>query len=72
MLIGIAAGPPGGFLADVPGVQTHTYFKGEPPPPLLPAPPPNIDRALERISDSFLQWERDYDALDIGAYLGFP
>lgn len=72
MLIGIAAGPPSGPLLDVPGVATHTYFKGEPPPPLLPAPPAHIDRALERINSAFLQWERDYDALDIGSYLGFP
>lgn len=72
MLIGIAKGPPGGFLLDVPGVQTHTYLKGEPVTPILPPPPTGIDRAYERISKGFLQWERDYDSLDIGAFLGFP
>lgn len=71
-LVGIASGPPGGPLASFPGIATHTYFRHEPSPPFLPPPPTGIDRAMERLHKAFLQWERDYDSLDIGPYLGFP
>lgn len=67
--IGINAGPPDPRLSTLPGVTTSQYFKGQPAPPLLPAPPPSIDKELELVGRHLARWSSKWASLDMSGYL---